>query len=82
MIKAAIRFFLISICIFIDGIITIFFDHYEIINYVLSSKAIKKDSSREQEILVKYLENCHKQIYKEDKLDNKKKKRSNKKTDG
>ena len=78
MIRAIIRFLMLQIILFIDGLIVTVFDKNEIISYQLLVKPIQKTSSEQQQILVNYLKKCHKQTYKEDKND---KKRSKKEAD-
>ena len=67
LIKALLRYLILSVIIFLDGFITIFFDKREIVSYQLLVRDIVKEPSEQQQILVKYLEKCHKQVLKEDK---------------
>ena len=53
--------------IFLDGVITIFFDKKEVVSYQLLVRDIVKGPSEQQQILVNYLKECHKQVLKEDK---------------
>lgn len=67
MIKAFTRYIMLCVMIFLDGVITIFFDKKEIMSYQLLVRDIVKGPSEQQQILVNYLKKCHKQVLKEDK---------------
>lgn len=67
MIKALTRFSILLVLLFLDGIITILFDKKEIVSYQLLVRDITKGPSEQQQILVNYLKQCHKQVYKEEK---------------
>ncbi len=54
---------------FLDGIITIFFEKNVIVSYSYCIKDIVKTPSEQQKILVDYLKKCHKQVFKKDKND-------------
>jgi len=69
---------MLQIILFIDGLMVTVFDRNEIVSYQLLVKPIQKTPSEQQQILVNYLKQCHKQTYKEDKND---KKRSKKEAD-
>lgn len=75
MIRAFIRFSILMLIMFIDGIITIFFEKNEIVQYTFYAKAITKTPSEQQKILVNYLKQCHKQTFKEEKNDKKRTKK-------
>ncbi len=69
MFKSFIRFSILMLIMFLDGLITIFFEKNVIVNYSYYVKQITKTPSEQQKILVDYLKKCHKQVFKKDKND-------------
>ena len=69
MFKSFIRFSILMLIMFLDGLITIFFEKNVIVSYSYYVKQIVKTPSEQQKILVDYLKKCHKQVFKKDKND-------------
>ena len=69
MFKSFIRFSILMLIMFLDGLITIFFEKNVIVSYSYCVKEIVKTPSEQQKILVDYLKKCHKQVFKKDKND-------------
>lgn len=81
MLKAIIRFLMVWISTLIDGLTIIFFDKEEIVEMLYCTKPIIKPPSEEQRILVKYLKQCHKQVFKGKNIEKRNKKEIDTETD-
>jgi len=75
MIKTIIRFLLFQAILFIDGIILTFFEKKTLVSYQYFCIDTKKDANEKQQIIVDYLNKCHKQVFKEVKNDTKRAKK-------
>lgn len=64
MLRAIIRYLLVSIHSFFEGLTIVFFENIEIVSTNFLVKERIKSPSEEQQILVKYLEGCRKQVMK------------------
>lgn len=73
MIKAILRYLILCIVAFIDGLIVILFDNQEITGYSFYAKPITFSQTQKAKVLVEYLEKCHKQVNKEQDNDKHKK---------
>lgn len=65
MTKAIIRYLMLCIVAFIDGLMVILFDKEEITSYSFYAKPITFSQTQKAKVLVEYLEKCHKQVNKE-----------------
>lgn len=81
MIRAIIRFLIVSFITFLDGLCLICFENQEIVQMLFVSKPITKPVSEEQKILVNYLKKCQKQVYKGENERKRNKKEIDTKTD-
>lgn len=67
MLRAILRFLIISHISFLNGLVWVLFDRGEITGiefYVVEQKSKKKN---EQDVLLKHLKKCQKQVYKKEK---------------
>lgn len=78
MLKAILRFLILTIVMFLDGFVSIVFDKREITNYSLYGGPITNEKEVKRNVLLDYLKECHKETYSEAKNGKKDNKKDNK----